>query len=48
MASFNTTVEVFATVVFIVIVSNPNLMNQEFITYMSKLFITTTKHFKYR
>lgn len=46
MASLNTTVELFATVVFIVIVSNPNLMNQEFITYMSKLFTTTTKQFE--
>lgn len=46
MASLNTTVELFATVVFIVIVSNPNLMNQEFITYMSKLFTTTTRQFE--
>jgi len=46
MASFNATLELFATVVFIVIVSNPNLMNQEFITYMSKLFTISTKQFE--
>lgn len=46
VAIFNTIVELFATVVFIVIVSNPNLMNQESITYMSKLFTTSTKQFE--
>ncbi|WGF38968.1 MULTISPECIES: HAAS signaling domain-containing protein [Lysinibacillus] len=46
VAIFNTVVELFATVVFIVIVSNPNLMNQESITYMSKLFTTSTKQFE--
>lgn len=46
MAVFNTIVELFATVVFIVIISNPNLMNQEFITYMSHLFTTSTKQFE--
>ncbi|MGE7909454.1 HAAS signaling domain-containing protein [Lysinibacillus xylanilyticus] len=46
MASFNTILELFATVVFIIILSNPNLINQEFITYMSKLFSTTTKQFE--
>ncbi len=46
MASFNTILELFVTVVFIVILSNPNLINQEFIKYMSKLFSTTTKQFE--
>lgn len=46
VAIFNTIVELFATVVFIVIVSNPNLMNQESIAYMSKLFTTSTKQFE--
>lgn len=46
VAIFNTIVELFATVVFIVIVSNPNLMNLESITYMSKLFTTSTKQFE--
>ena len=43
MAIFNMIVELFATVVFIVLLSNPNLMNQEFITYLSHLFTTSTK-----
>ncbi|MGY4795530.1 HAAS signaling domain-containing protein [Lysinibacillus fusiformis] len=46
VAIFHTIVELFATVVSIVIVSNPNLMNQEFITYMSHLFSTSTKQFE--
>lgn len=46
VAIFNTIVELFATVVFIVIVSNPNLMNQESIAYMSNLFTTSTKQFE--
>lgn len=46
MAIFNTIVELFATAVFIVIVSNPNLMNQESIAYMSNLFTTSTKQFE--
>lgn len=46
MAIFNTAHELIATVVFIVILSNPNLMNHEFITYMSGLFNTTTMQFE--
>ncbi len=46
MAIFNTIVELFATVVFIVLLSNPNLMNEEFISYMSHLFTTSTKQFE--
>ncbi|MBD1383094.1 HAAS signaling domain-containing protein [Metabacillus arenae] len=46
MAIFNTALELIATVVFIVIVSNPNLMHQEYITYMSGLFNTTAMQFE--
>ncbi|WP_155594015.1 hypothetical protein [Lysinibacillus cavernae] len=43
MAILNTVFELIATVVFIVILSNPNLMYQDFIIYMSDLFTTTAK-----
>ncbi|MEK5431278.1 hypothetical protein MKY88_10440 [Lysinibacillus sp. FSL R7-0073] len=46
IAIFNAILELLSTVVFIVIISNPNVMNQEFITHMSKLFTTTTKQFE--
>lgn len=46
MAIFNTAIELFATIVFIVLLSNPNLLHQEFITYMSELFTTTAKQFE--
>ncbi|MGE8081910.1 HAAS signaling domain-containing protein [Peribacillus loiseleuriae] len=46
MAIFNTTLELISTIVLIVILSNPNLMHQEFITYMSGLFNTTAMQFK--
>ncbi|MBG9691339.1 MULTISPECIES: hypothetical protein [Lysinibacillus] len=42
----NAALELLTTVVFIVIISNPNVMNQEFITHLSKLFTTTTKQFE--
>ncbi|MFC3886473.1 hypothetical protein ACFOU2_24460 [Bacillus songklensis] len=46
MAIFNTAIELSATIVFIVILSNPNLLHQEFVTYMSELFTTTAKQFE--
>jgi hypothetical protein len=46
MALFNTVLEVFATVVFIFIVLNPNLLQQEFITFMTDLFSITAAQFK--
>ncbi|WP_053363483.1 hypothetical protein [Bacillus sp. FJAT-27251] len=46
MAVFNTAHELFATIAFIVILTNPNLMNQEFISYMSELFTITTRQFE--
>ncbi|MEH7121877.1 hypothetical protein V7127_01385 [Bacillus sp. JJ1773] len=46
IAIFNTAVELFATIVFIVIFSNPNLLSLEFITYMSELFTSTAKQFE--
>ncbi|MDQ0217359.1 hypothetical protein ELQ35_07535 [Peribacillus cavernae] len=45
MAIFNTALELVSTTVFIVILSNPNLMHQEFITYMSGLFNITAMQF---
>ncbi|AJK88042.1 MULTISPECIES: HAAS signaling domain-containing protein [Lysinibacillus] len=46
IAIFHAILELLSTVVFIVIISNPNVMNQEFITRMSNLFSTTTKQFE--
>lgn len=46
MAIFNTVLELSGTVVCLVILSNPNLMNQEFISYMSTLFNTTANQFE--
>ncbi|WNS76179.1 hypothetical protein RRV45_03965 [Bacillus sp. DTU_2020_1000418_1_SI_GHA_SEK_038] len=46
IAIFNTAVELFATIVFIVIFSNPNVLHLEFITYMSELFTSTAKQFE--
>ena len=41
MAIFNTIYEVVASVMFIVIIINPNLFHHEFITYMTDLFTIT-------
>ncbi|MFJ7747629.1 HAAS signaling domain-containing protein [Peribacillus sp. NPDC097295] len=46
MAIFNTVLELSATVVCIFILSNPKLMNQEFISYMNPLFNTTANQFE--
>lgn len=43
VAIFNTAAELFATVLFIMIVSTPNLMNQKFMAYMSDLFTVTAQ-----
>ncbi|WP_025784380.1 hypothetical protein [Sporosarcina sp. D27] len=46
MAIFTTALELISTVVFIVMLSNPDLMNPEFITYVSGLFNTTAMQFE--
>jgi hypothetical protein len=43
LAIFNTIYEVVASVIFIVIIINPNLFHHEFITYMTDLFTITGK-----
>ncbi|KON88059.1 membrane protein [Sporosarcina globispora] len=46
MAIFNTVLELFATIVFIFILMNPNLLQQEFIAYMTDLFSISAAQFK--
>ncbi|MDZ5607133.1 hypothetical protein U2I54_08470 [Bacillus pseudomycoides] len=46
IAIFNTALQLIGTIVFIVIVTNPNVMNQDFITYTADLFSITTKQFE--
>ena len=46
MAIFNTVNELIGTVVFIVIISNPNLMLPEFLEYMTNLFEMTPDQFR--
>lgn len=46
MAICNTALQIIVTIVFIVIIMDPNLMSQEFITYMTDLFTITTNQFK--
>ena len=41
MAIFNTIYEVVATIILIVIFSNPNLLHQKFLSYMTDLFTIT-------
>ena len=41
MAIFNAVNELIATMVFIVILSNPNLIHPKFLTYMTDLFSMT-------
>jgi hypothetical protein len=43
MALFNAVFELLSTIVFIVILINPALFNQDFLVYMSDLFSTTAK-----
>ncbi|MCC3358589.1 HAAS signaling domain-containing protein [Bacillus sp. REN16] len=45
MAIYNTILEVFATIVFIMIFLNPNILNQDFILYMSDLFSINENQF---
>lgn len=46
MAICNTVLQLIGTIVFIVIVTNPNLLTQDFITYMTHLFTFTAKQFE--
>ncbi len=43
MALCNTVLQIFGNIVFIVILINPNVMNQDFITYMTELFTITAE-----
>jgi hypothetical protein len=46
MAIYNAALQLIVTIAFIVIVRNPNVMNQDFITYMTNLFTITAKQFE--
>lgn len=46
MAIYNTGLELFAAIVFIFIVLNPNLLQQEFVAYMADLFSISAAQFK--
>jgi hypothetical protein len=46
MAISNTVLQLIGTIVFIVILINSNLLNQDFITYMTNLFTMTVNQFK--
>jgi hypothetical protein len=45
MAICNTILQIFVTTIFIVILTNPNIMNQTFIVYMTDLFEITKDQF---
>lgn len=45
MAIYNTTFQIISTIVFIVILINPNLLTQDYITYTADLFTVTVKQF---
>lgn len=46
MALFNTALQLLSTIVFIVILINPNLLSQDFLKYMAELFAISTQQFK--
>lgn len=45
MAIFNTIIELMASIVFIVIIINPNVMSKDFVSYMTNLFTITANQF---
>ncbi|MGA3602428.1 HAAS signaling domain-containing protein [Lysinibacillus agricola] len=45
MAIFNTVLQLIGTIVFIVILLNPDVLSKDFITYMTDLFTITTNQF---
>ncbi|MDR4886838.1 hypothetical protein RGU12_04630 [Fredinandcohnia sp. QZ13] len=45
LAIYHTVLQVFSTIVFIVIFLNPNILNQDFISYMTNLFDTQEHQF---
>ncbi|MFC0013932.1 MULTISPECIES: hypothetical protein [Allobacillus] len=47
IAIFNTVIELISTSLFIVILSNPNLFQPEFLSYMSDLFNISSSQFKF-
>ncbi|PGZ99827.1 hypothetical protein COE51_08525 [Bacillus pseudomycoides] len=46
IAICNTALQLIATIVFIIIVTNPNVITQDFITYMADLFSITANQFE--
>ncbi|MFJ5562748.1 HAAS signaling domain-containing protein [Lysinibacillus xylanilyticus] len=46
MAIFNTVLQLIGTIVFIVILLNPDVLSKDFILYMTDLFTITTNQFK--
>ncbi len=46
MAIFNAALQVIGTIVFIVVIVNPNVLSKDFITYMADLFTITDTQFK--
>ncbi|TCN17608.1 HAAS signaling domain-containing protein [Mesobacillus foraminis] len=46
MALSNTALQLMATIVFIVILINPNVLSAEFVTYMADLFTITANEFR--
>lgn len=46
LALYTTALELITIIVFAIILINPNLFNQDFITYMSDLFTITTNQFE--
>lgn len=46
LALCNTALELIVLIVFAVILMNPNVLNQEFINYMSNLLTTTANQFE--
>lgn len=46
LSIYNAAVEFFGTIVFIVLLLNPNVLNIEFITYMSRLFSVSPSQFE--
>jgi hypothetical protein len=46
IAIWNTILQAFVSIVFIVIIMNPNLLSQEFLTYSTDLFSTSEDQFK--
>ncbi|MBD8070650.1 HAAS signaling domain-containing protein [Bacillus sp. PS06] len=46
LATYNTALQLFSTIVFTIIIVNPNIFNHEFITYLTNLFSMNGNPFK--